>query len=328
MRLPVLLALLLALPALGGCVALESVALRTVYTRAQLPDANVRRDLAYVEGPEADPDKHRLDLFLPHADSVRARPFPVVVYVHGGGWTEGDRGLTFGGQDIYGNIGRFLAARGIGAAVISYRLQPGARWTDQVDDVARAVAFVHREIGAYGGNPRGIVLMGHSAGAQLAAHAALNRAALEARGVPPEAVCGAVSVSGAGLDLTDRRTFELRRNFDYFARRFGPPGGPPGGGTWPEMPPPAPYPWQREASPATYARPDAPPYLILHAEGEGPQFARQAEVFAAALREAGARAEQVVQPGSSHTRILAALSRPDRVAGDAVLRFVRSLSCA
>jgi hypothetical protein len=63
-------------------------------------------DLAYWTGPEADREKNLLDLFVPKAPAG----WPVLVFIHGGGWTSGDKGLRAGGADIYGNIGRFYAA--------------------------------------------------------------------------------------------------------------------------------------------------------------------------------------------------------------------------
>src|SRR6185295_15486153 len=113
--------------------------------------------------------KRQLDLFLPSAPD-----FATVVFVHGGGWTSGDRMLTTGGADVYRNIGRFLAARGFATAVISYRLLFDVDWRGQAGDVARAVAFVQKSIEAKGGRPHGVFLMGHSAGAQLATRIALE----------------------------------------------------------------------------------------------------------------------------------------------------------
>ncbi len=107
---------------LAGCGPAKALLVDVLYDEAALPADLVRRDLAYL--PDGQP-KHRLNLFLPLADSVRARPWPVVLFVHGGGWTEGDRDFTFGGEDLYGNVGRYLAGHGIGTAVDE--LPPAAR---------------------------------------------------------------------------------------------------------------------------------------------------------------------------------------------------------
>ena len=311
----VLAAALAGSAALSGCGLARSVAVDLVYDEVALPEENVRRDLATL--PDGDP-KHRLNLFLPVADSVRQRPWPVVVFVHGGGWTEGDKDLTYGGEDVYNNVGRFLAQRGIGAATVSYRLMPGVTWREQVEDVGAAVAFLHETVGTYGGDPGGVVLMGHSAGAYLAAFVAL---APDLAGVGPGVVCGAVPVSGAGLDLEDRHTYALRDNFDYYSARFSPDR------VRREQPPAAPAPWQTEASPVTYVSPDDPPFLVLYAGGETEALQRQSRRLDAALRQAGVPSRIVVVPGKSHTRIVPTLSRDDQTAGPAILDFVRGLDC-
>ncbi len=292
--------------ALCGCqTALFAAAMPFVYREVSLPAEQVVRDVPYLEGADADPDKHRLHLFLPAAG--RAGAWPVVVFVHGGGWTWGDRDLRIGGRDVYGNVGRWFAARGIGAAVISYRLQPGVDWTAQVRDVAAAVAWVRANVGAYGGDPDAIFVMGHSAGAQLAAHVALGPGS-DARGI-----CGLIPVSGAGFDLADEETYALGADPGYYARRFR--NGDPGES------------WKREASPVRLARPDAPPALILYAEDDWPAVRRQNELLEVALREAGVATRILQVPGEDHYSVVLALTRDDKAAAPAILAFIRDTGC-
>ena len=303
--------------ALPGCGVVQKLAIGVVYDEVALPEANVVRDLAYRDTGNP---KHRLNLFLPLEDSVRSTPWPTVVFVHGGGWTEGDRNLTYGGEDIYNNIGRFFAQRGIGGATVSYRLMPEVTWREQVDDVAAAVAFLQREVAARGGDPASVFLMGHSAGAYLATFVALDLARLQAAEAPA-ALCGAIPVSGAALDLRDRETYRLRDNFDYYSARFSPDR------VARDTPPAEPFDWQSKASPIRFARSDAPPFLILYAGGETEALQRQSHLLDTALRTTGAQSEIVVVPGKSHERIVPALSRDDQTAGPAMLRFVRAQSC-
>ncbi|MEM1056830.1 MAG: alpha/beta hydrolase [Bacteroidota bacterium] len=317
-----LLALLLVLP---GCTLIYRTALAFVYTPQDLPRENVREAIPYVPG--SDDPKHRFNLFLPLTDSLRetasnGRRWPTVVFVHGGGWTSGDRDLTFGGEDLYGNIGRFFASRGIGAATVSYRLQPAATWQEQVHDVARAVEAVRQRITVEGGNPEALVLMGHSAGGHLASRVAVDEAAQERVGLPEASICGVMPISGAAFDLTDRLSFEIAENYDYYGQRFGPPGA------YPELPPEGEAaPWQAAASIVPFLNADEPPFLVVYAEGDYPALIRQAEVLLDALDAEGIASEEVIVPGSSHERIIAALSRDDYVAGPAMLRFVRGLEC-
>ena len=215
----VLSAAILILVTTGCQPAVQWVGIRLLYEEAPSSEGGVEQDLVYRPGSE-DP-KHRLDLFRPGGEG-----WPTLVFVHGGGWTAGDKGLLVAGADVYGNVGRFYAERGFGVAVINYRLQPSATWRDQVDDVAAALGWLAREIEGRGGDPRALFLAGHSAGAQLAARAAVDPALLSIHGVPAESICGVVPVSGAGFDIADERTYELGAEKPYYEERFraGDPG--------------------------------------------------------------------------------------------------------
>ena len=306
-----LLPLVAAAIPLGGCALADSLAADILYDEVALPDSLVRADLAYL--PSGD-HKHRLDLFLPAPDSVRRRPWPAVLFVHGGGWDEGDRQFTFGGEDIYGNVGRFVARRGVGAAVVSYRLQPDVTWREQVADVAAALAFVQDTVAALGGDPDAVVLMGHSAGAQLAAHVAFDDAV---RG-QAKAPCGLVSVSGGALNLADDATWEAGAPFAFYAARFSPSRDAT------EDPPPTPAPWQIEASPVTALSADDPPVHVIHADGEDAFFQTQAAALARALDAAGVPFETSVMKAFNHEVGALYLSRSDRPAGLAAVAMARS----
>ncbi len=292
-------------PALGGCFAVNRLGIAVLYKKARIPEERIVRDVAYRDGPDADALKHRLDLFLPEGEG-----WPTVVFVHGGGWRTGDKGLRVGGADVYGNIGRFFAARGVGAAVVNYRLLPDVAHAAQIDDVARAVAWVQGHVGRHGGDPAALFLMGHSAGAHLASRVALDPAALRPYGLSPRAVCGVIAVSGAAYDLADERTYVLAGGAGYFEDRFSDIDG-----------------WQHEVSTIPLVSAEAPPFLILYAGGESAALQRQSRLLDAALRAAGASSRVVVVPGQSHRRIVLTLSRDDRTAGPAMLAFLRETPC-
>lgn len=297
---PIRFLLLLLFVTLGGCSAVQGVGIAFLYKKSRLPETQIVRDIAYR--PAATSPKQRLDLFLPGS-----KGWPVMVFVHGGSWDSGDKALRFGGQDVYGNIGRFYAAHGIGVAVISYRLQPGASWREQVADVADATAWVKNNVGSYGGNPSRIYLAGHSAGGHLASYVALNGGVAAQHGVPR--IAGVICVSGAGLDMADEETYRLGNRVSYYREKFAEGGANPD--------------WQRDASPATFASAGAPPFLILYAGGESASLIRQGAHFSEVLSAKGVRNRVVVVPGESHARMVLALSRTDRTAGPAVLDFIR-----
>lgn len=304
------LLLLLALATTSACTAVAyRIGVPFFYRQADLPETQIARDLPYRTGPGADREKNLLDLYRPTGTR-----WPVMVFIHGGGWTSGDKSYRAGGADIYANIGRFYAARGIGVAVISYRLQPAVAWPAQLDDVAHAVAWVHANVARWGGDPDTIVLAGHSAGGQFAARVALDPSPLAALGVDRRVVKGLVSVSGAGLDFTDEESWRLGQPRGYYETRFK--NGEAGDA------------WMREASPVRFVDRTAPPTLVIWAEGDPADLRRQGQVLTNALRNAGVPTTNAVVPGSSHTRIVLTLSRGDTVSSRAILDFVKTVETA
>lgn len=292
--------------ALQGCAPVFWLGARVLYDKAPAPP---RVELAVPYDPAAtDDSKRQLDLYLPGG-----RDFATVVFVHGGGWAWGDRTQRFGGADIYRNIGRFLASQGVGAAVIGYRLVWPLDWQSQVGDVARAVAWVQRHIGERGGTQDRVFLMGHSAGAQLAARVSVDPPWLQREGGAARPICGVIAVSGAAYDLGDIETY--RAGFDplYFAERFG---GSRLDGAW----------W-RDASVVPFLDAGDPPFLVISATGESRALRRQSALFFDALTKAGIGATRVNVNGSSHERVILELSRADKTAGPAVLDFVRRTPC-
>lgn len=168
----------------------------------KLGDVDVRLDVPYLaEGLDA---KQRLDLYLPR---LRSRPFPAVIFVHGGYWKPLDRRWLQPLLGTYGNIGAAFARRGIGAAIVGYRQYPQVRrGDDSLDDIARAIGYVKRAAEGWGVDPKRIVVIGHSAGGHLVSLLAMDPRILRRNGVDPDAVTGFVSVDGI---------FDLRAALGY-----------------------------------------------------------------------------------------------------------------
>ena len=286
--------------ALAGCAAVARVGVHILYRRAALPASQIVRDVCYTPELECDARAHRLDFYLP-----AAHDWPVLVFIHGGGWDSGDKNLKAGGADVYANIGRTFASRGIGTAVINYRLQPTTDWRGQVADAEQAVRWVHEHAREYGGRADRVFVMGHSAGGYLASWVALGTAAADSLGVR-----GAICVSGAGLDLADSLTYALGESLRYYEKRFR-------AGDTTEA-------WKRLASPVQRVHAGAPPFLFMYAGGEKPPLKRQASVLQEALERVGVRSRVQIVPGESHSRIVLTLSRPDKTAVPAILEFIRA----
>lgn len=142
-----------------------------------LPErALVARDLAY--GPD---ERHLLDIIAP----AGAKDAPVLVFVHGGGFVMGNK--TTPDSPFYDNIPGFAARSELVGVNMTYRLAPAHRWPSGADDMALAVDWLRAHVGAYGGDPARIYLMGQSAGA---VHVASYLAHREAR------IAGAIMLSG------------------------------------------------------------------------------------------------------------------------------------
>jgi acetyl esterase/lipase len=151
-----------------------------------------------------DPRQH-LDIYAPRQGQSRpGRARPVVIFWYGGSWVKGRKSQ-------YRFVGTTLAERGIVAVLPDYRLYPQVSFPAFDEDGARAVAWVEQHIQEFGGDPRQIVLMGHSAGGHTAAFLAFNHEFLRKSGADPDSIVGLVGLSGTYVlvpgTATERATF-------------------------------------------------------------------------------------------------------------------------
>jgi arylformamidase len=173
-------------------------------------NARARSSLApYLDLPYGEHTLRRLDIF--HAMSVE-KAAPVHVFVHGGYWRAQDK-------ENFAFVATELVRRGIVTVVINYELCPGSTLDLVVESALAAIEWVSRHIEEYGGDPRRISLLGHSAGAHLCA---VGLAAdWRARGINPSFIRGAVLVSGIFDPAPAMRTTvnaDLRLTPDIVAR--------------------------------------------------------------------------------------------------------------
>jgi len=139
-------------------------------------------DIAYAPGA-----RRSLDVYRPTSSGESA---PVVVFFYGGNWQDGEK-------STYRFLGAALASRGLVAVVPDYRVYPEVRFPGFVEDGARAVRWAHDHAAEFGGDPRRIVLMGHSAGAYIAAMLTYDRRWLAAVGLDRDRdVRGLVGLAG------------------------------------------------------------------------------------------------------------------------------------
>jgi acetyl esterase/lipase len=237
--------------------------------------------------------RQKLDVYAPVG---LARPAPVVMFIYGGSWNNGSRGE-------YAFVGRALAARGYVAAIVDYRLVPEVLFPVFVEDNALALRWIRDNIGPYGGDPRRIAIVGHSAGAYNAVMLGLDRRFVRSQGVDSASIKAVAGLSGP----YDFLPFTSRDAEAAFGR-------------WPNLP---------ETQPINVVRADAPPLFLASGDADTLVSVRNTRTLAARLRSAGATVEEKIYPGVDHAGTLTPLSRllRDRtpVLGDLVRFLDRNL---
>ena len=263
-----LLVVLCGAVALSGCTA-------AVFLAANVPSAfgpfERTANLAY--GPEP---RQRLDVYVPEAPARELRA--VIVFIHGGSWNSGSK-------DQYRFVGGGLAERGFIAVLPNYRLNPAVRFPDFVADAAEAVSWTLRNIESYGGDPRRVFVMGHSAGAHIALLLTLDRRYLAAAGANADDLRGLIGLSGP---------YDFKIDSDLLRAVFG---------SGPDF---------QETQPVHFARGDAPPMLLIHGTEDVVCWAKHSIRLTELVRAAGGQADLRLYPGLGHGDTLAGLSRPGR----------------
>lgn len=153
-------------------------------------------DLDYYTGPDADSEKHKLDLYLPDNKAEA----PILLWIHGGAWVTGGRKQEAG-------LAKHLVAKGIGVAVMSYRLSDGrwmnpnftgsAKHPDHIQDCVRALAWLKQQAKEYGYDTDKLFVGGYSAGGHLSALMCMDEQYLKTEDLSFADVRGAVPMAGA-----------------------------------------------------------------------------------------------------------------------------------
>ncbi len=273
------LASVLCVVAVVACVVSASAALR------------LERDLQYATIEGIDSNLLSLDVYWDdHAPPSR----PMILYVHGGGWQNGDKANVGLKADAF-------VARGWVFASTNYRLAPDASFPAHAQDVAAAFAWLRDHAEDFGGHRRDIVLMGHSAGAHLVALVSCDPRYLATHNLELSAISATVSNDTKAYDIE-----WLARDGDLgdaYLVTFG---------DEPEA-------W-RFASPRTYIDPAAnhPPMAVLYSGGftaaGDPERSTVATAFADLLVDANVATVLVAAPELTHAEINQNMGAPgDRV---------------
>jgi acetyl esterase/lipase len=261
---------------------------------------DVKRDITY-----ADPAHERqvLDVY----SSTNAKNLPVVVWIHGGGWERGDK------TDVQIKPKVFMD-KGFVFVSVNYRLLPSVDMEMIVRDVAKSIRWVHDHIAEFGGDPQRLLIMGHSAGAQLAALICTDDRYLKAEGLSLAITKGCVPVDGDTFDVpaiietaeTRRRVHGLPQPRVGHREKFGNDSEK-----------------HRDFSAVTHVAKDKgiPPFLILHV-AEHPDTSAQAQRLGNVLKAAGIPVTVFGARDTNHGKINADLGMPDDPATKALFEFL------
>ena len=249
-----------------------------------------KRNLAYGQH-----QAQRLDLYVPGD----AKDAPVMVYVHGGAWTRGDKTKV-------GRKAELFTSKGWVFVSVNYRLLPEGQHPRNVEDVAVSLAWVHDHISKRGGDADSLFLMGHSAGCHLVSLVATDRRYLEHLGKSLAMLKGVIALDTQAYDIPKLMVRQSRASNQ---RVFGET-----------------VKGQKDASPIHHVAQgrDIPPFLIFYSRGHTkritPTRREQPEAFAAALKAAGVAAEVVDAGDRTHNEINLRFGDPEdnKVTGKAM----------
>ncbi|VTT97714.1 para-nitrobenzyl esterase : Esterase/lipase OS=Singulisphaera acidiphila (strain ATCC BAA-1392 / DSM 18658 / VKM B-2454 / MOB10) GN=Sinac_5481 PE=4 SV=1: Abhydrolase_3 [Gemmataceae bacterium] len=252
----------------------------------------VLKDVPYAEPKN---ERQTLDVYSP----AGAKNRPIVFWVHGGGWKAGDK------KDFQKKALAFVD-KGYVFVATNYRFRPAATVKEMTGDVARAIRWVHEHAREFGGDPNAIVVMGHSAGAQLAALVCTDDRYLKAEKVPLSALKGCVPVDCSFYDIPKRvkdgGTTPLKTITDIFTDSEE---------------------TQRDYSAAAHVAKgkDIPPFLVLHVATRDDTKA-QAHWLADKLKDAGVAAKVVAAEDKTHGSIGSDLGQKDDAPTKALFEFL------
>ena len=260
----------------------------------------IKRDIPYANPAH---ERQVLDVYSP-AD---AKNLPVVFWIHGGGWQAGDKSSVQLKPQAF-------VEKGFVFVSTNYRLLPNVEIDVIFHDIAKSIHWVHDHIAEYGGDPKRMLVIGHSAGAQLAALICTDNRYLKEEGLPLSFIKGCVPVDGDTYDVPAIiETAETRR------RVHGQPQAKFGHrekfGNTPEK--------HRDFSAVTHVAKGKyiPPFLILHV-ADHPDNAAQAQRFGAVLKDAGIPVTVFGAKETNHTKINENLGQSDDPSTKALFDFV------
>jgi acetyl esterase/lipase len=258
--------------AIGVAIAVASLMIALINGFVPFTGYVLRKDEAYGTG-----DRRSLDVYLPKTES---RDRTIIVFFYGGSWQSGSK-------EMYRFVGQAFAARGFVTVIPDYRVYPEVRYPGFVDDAAQSVAWARSHAASLGGDPHRIFLIGHSAGAYIAAMLAYDPTWLGKVGLDPKRdVSAMVGLAGPYdfLPLKDPTLMEI----------FGPTA-------------------TRDATqPINHVSPGAPPAFLVAGSADKLVDPGNSTRLADRLKEAGDSVQTAAYPGIGHIELLLSIAWPLR----------------
>ena len=234
----------------------------------------------------------RLDVYRPETGTGH----PVIVYVYGGSWSSGNK-------ELYAPAAQRLLPNGFVLVIPDYTLHPRAGFPRQTEEIAAALAWTLDHVADYGGDPRRVVLVAQSAGAQISGLALLDPRWLAPYRRSASDVRGFVGISG----VYDFEALVTYHNANKRARALlkAVLGGEGNAGL---------------ASPIRYVSAQTPPALLIHGDADTTVPIDVGREFHERLTASGVASEFITYPGAGHADILlrALTERPPRLINDIV----------
>lgn len=215
----------------------------------------------------------RLDVYRPTAAKYQGKKLPVIVFFFGGSWRNGKRVW-------YEFFAAHYALKGYVVVVPDYRKAPDFIFPSFVEDGAASITYVRDQASTLNVDPNRLYVMGHSAGAHIAALLMLDSHYLQAKQMSASEIKGFIGLSGPYdfLPMTDPKIVEIFKGDANLA----------------------------ESQPIDYAQSgaNAPPMLLIHGADDELVYPKNSINLAAKVNAAGGHAEVVVLPGTGHVTTL------------------------
>lgn len=227
---------------------------------------------------------------------------PLVFFIHGGGWSVGNK------RHLANEKASFYNGLGYAFASVNYRLVPQVKPDGQAQDIAAAIAYLRRDAAKLGLDPDRIVVMGHSAGAHLAALVSSDTHYLDDARVPLASIKGAILLDGAGYDVAKQMQSDDNMVQELYTAAF-------------THDPAA----QKALSPVAYVgAPNITNWLLLHVESRV-ESGGQARELSDGLAKNGAKTIVVSVPNSTHMSVNADSGKAGSFIGDQIAKFLKAV---